>query len=278
MDYVVAICSHNRSEELKAKTLAMLHRYGIPSEKIYVFVAPEEMDQYQKVLPGVQIVQGATGLPGNRRAVSLFFPEGAPIFCLDDDVKRFVVKSSDNRLTSELDLNALILKGFQMSKDTGASLWSVYPVPCARWLKQSVTEGLVFCYGCSYGVWNRRDIVTNRAFKDDVDRSLRFYERDGKNLRLNWIAPVQSYLKGKGGLNESRTYEKEVSECMKLQMLFPTLVTIRHKKDRVDIVFPRRLCKTLPLVDAYPRSLRRRSDASATSVAVEDDSEKSEGV
>lgn len=278
MDYVIAICSHNRSEELKAKTLAMLHRYGISSEKIYVFVAPEEMDQYQRVLPGVQIVQGATGLSGNRRAASLFFPEGTPVFCLDDDVKRFVVKSSDNRLTSELDLHALILKGFQMSKDRGASLWSVYPVPNAKWLKQSVTEGLVFCYGCAYGVWNCHDTFTELSFKDDVERSLKFYERDGSVLRLNWVAPVQTYLKGKGGLNESRTYDKEVSGCMKLQARFPTLVTLRHKKNRVDLVFPRRLCKTLPLVDAYPRSLRRRSDASATSVAVEDDSEKSEGV
>lgn len=278
MEFNVVICSHKRAETLKKKTLAFLASSQIPSERIFVFVAPEEVAEYQRVLPGVQIRPGAVGLAANRRAAALAFPDGSPLFCLDDDLKRLVTRTPDNRLTPVTDLHAVIRQGFALSLAKGASLWSFYPVANARWLKNSVTEGLVFCYGCAYGVWNRHEIATQTTFKDDVERSLLYYERDGTTLRLNWIAPVQTYLQGKGGLNESRTYEKEVSNCMSLHARFPTLTTLRHKKDRVDLVFPRRLSKTLPLIDASPRSLRRRSDASATSLAGEDDSEKSEGV
>lgn len=260
------------------KTLATLTRHGIPSDKIFVFVAPEEMAEYQTALPGVQIRSGALGLAQNRNAVSASFPEGSALVWMDDDVKGFVTKRPDNRLLPVEDLDAFFKEGFRRSQEAGASLWGLYPVANGKWLKNSVSEGLVFCYGCAFGLWNRKDILIEQNYKEDVERSLKFYERDGKVIRLNWVAPVQSYLKGKGGLNETRSYDKEVSECMKIQSKFPTLVSVRHKKDRVDLVFPRKLSRTIPLADAAPRSLRRRSDASATSAPGDDDTEKPETV
>lgn len=277
MDYKIVICSHKRSDLIQKRTLAFLASSNVPLEKITIFVAPEEVQTYQQALPGLTIKEGALGLKENKNKAVASFPEGAPLVFFDDDVKGLFI-AEGNKLVPVPDLHNVLLEGFRLSKERGCSLWGFYPCANAKWLKKSVTEGLVFIYGCAYGIWNRRQIVIEESFKEDYEKSIRFYENDGKNLRLNWIAPKQSYLKGKGGLNETRTYEKEVSAAMKLKNKFPTYVILCHKKDRIDIRFPRTLFTTVALVDVGSRTLRRRSDASATSAPGEDDSEKSETV
>jgi hypothetical protein len=247
MDYSVVICSHDRSTCLANRTLSVLRNAGIPFDKIFVFVAPEEMEVYAKELPGVTIRQGALGLRENRHAACLAFPVRHRLVFLDDDVRAFVRRGPDNRLAKVSDLDAVFQEGFRYADLAGCSLWGFYPVANAKWLKNSISDGLVFLYGCAFGLFNRHDLKTDSDFKEDYERCLLAYEKEGKMIRLNWVAPIQSYRSGKGGLNESRTYDKEVSECMKLQNRFPDLVKLRHKKDRVDIVFPRKLVKSVPM-------------------------------
>ena len=81
------------------------------------------------------------------------------------------------------------------------------------------------------------------SFKEDYERCIKYYLRDGGAVRLNWVAPVQSYCKGQGGLNQIRTLEKEKQACETLQQQYPTLVRIKQttKSDKVDILFPRNL-------------------------------------
>lgn len=247
MDYSVVICSHKRSVVLSNCTLRILQRGGVSKDKIFIFVAPEEIEEYTTDLPGYTIRQGALGLAENRNAASAAFPSGHRLVWLDDDVKDFVRRGPDDRLMRVSDLDALFQEGFRYADLAGCSLWGFYPVANAKWLKNSVSDGLVFVYGCAFGTKNRPDITIDESFKEDSERTLKFYEAEGKVIRLNWVAPIQSYRSGKGGLNESRTYEKEVSGCMKLKNKFPDLVSIRHKKDRVDIVFPRKLVKSVPV-------------------------------
>jgi hypothetical protein len=252
MNYSVVICSHNRIQTLKERTLALLQHYEIPSDKIFVFVAPEEMAAYQTALPGVQIRQGALGLKENRHAASLAFPSGCHLVWMDDDLKGLVVRGADNRLVGVSDLNAVFEEGFALCEAKVASLWGLYPVANAKWLKNSVSEGLIFCYGCCYGTLNSHTLLTQTNFKEDVERCLILFERGERAVRMNWVAPVQSYRKGTGGLNETRTYDAEVSECMRLQSRFPHLVTLRHKKDRVDLTFPRKFSRSSPRLASVP--------------------------
>lgn len=252
MDYSVVICSHNRVQTLKERTLALLQHYEISPDKIFVFVAPEEVETYQTNLPGVQIRQGALGLKENRQAACLAFPIRHRLVWLDDDLKGLVVRGSDNRLVGVSDLEEVFQNGFTLCEKKGASLWGLYPVANAKWLKNSVSEGLVFCYGCAYGTLNSHDVLLENSFKEDSERCLILFDRGETMVRMNWVAPVQSYRKGSGGLNESRTYEKEVSASMKLQSRFPLYVTLRHKKDRVDLVFPRKFSRSSPRLDPLP--------------------------
>jgi hypothetical protein len=243
MDYQIVICSHKRAEVLKQKTISVLSSYDIPRDKIYIFVAAEEVEEYTSVLPDYQIKVGALGLAENRNAVSAYFRSDEYLFLLDDDLRGFKI-SRGGKLVRLDDLDGFIRQGFKECSSRGFSLWGLYPVANAKWLKDSLSYGLVFCYGCSYGLINKKDVLIETSFKEDYERCIKFYQRDGGVLRLNWVAPVQSYCKGSGGLNQIRTLDKERSACEALQTKYPTLCKIKQntKSEKVDLIFDRKLC------------------------------------
>lgn len=246
MEYTIVICSHKRISTLTKKTLATLSRYSIPKESIYIFVAPEELPEYSLAFPEYHVVQGALGLANQRNAVAEYFEAGTPLFCLDDDITGFFTTEDGKTLLPLDDLDAFIRQGFHLTLDRGFSLWSLYPVKNAAWLKQTVSVGLVFCYGCCFGLLNCKDLWIESHLKEDYERSLKLYLRDGGVLRLNWVAPGQSYLKGTGGLSDFRTREREEEACDRLVFHYPTLVKKRIKRQRVDVQFPRRYCDSVP--------------------------------
>jgi hypothetical protein len=243
MDYKIIICSHKRAGLLKQKTISVLSDYEIPKEKIYIFVAAEEVEEYTSVLPDYQIRVGALGLAENRNAVTAFFPSDDYLFFLDDDLRGFKV-ALDNKLVKLDNLDKFIRQGFQECSSRAYSLWGLYPVANAKWLKNSVSYGLVFCYGCAYGLINKKDVLIENSFKEDFERCIKYYQRDGGVVRLNWVAPVQSYCKGAGGLNQIRTLEKERAACEALVAKYPTLCKIKQSKksEKIDVVFERKLC------------------------------------
>ena len=246
MDYKIVICSHKRIDTLKKKTLATLESYKIPKESIFIFVAPEELAEYLIAFPDYQIRQGALGLPHQRNAVTAYFESDVCLFCLDDDITGFFTTDETKSLRHLEDLDLFIQEGFHRALESGVSLWGLYPVKNAGWLKQSVTEGLTFVYGCAFGLINKKDVQISLALKEDYERCLKFYQRDGKVLRLNWVAPGQSYRKGTGGLSELRTLQREETECDTLVFQYPTLVKKRIKTHRIDLFFPRRYCDSTP--------------------------------
>jgi len=235
MDYKVVIVSHDRIHSLKKKTLSTLDRYGIPKDKIYIFVAEDEEDKYREALEGYKICPGEKGLERQRNAVTRYFEPDEHLLCLDDDITGFFT-SENKKCVPLADLDAFVKYAFGMAVKEGVSLWGFYPVKNALWLKNSIQKGLVFCYGCAYGLINKKDIQIDYALKEDFERTIKFYLRDGKVLRFNWVCPAQTYLKGKGGLSSFRTYQKEEEACDRLIALYPFLCKKRTKKDRVDVV------------------------------------------
>lgn len=243
MDYKIVICSHDRVQTLKKKTLATLERYEIPKEKIFIFVAESEEDKYREALDGYLICPGELGLHNQRNAVTRYFGPDDYLFCLDDDITGFYI--SDNKKLIPLDdLDALIQYGFKTAVEEKCSLWSLYPVKNGLWLKRSITVGLVFCYGCCFGLINKKDIQIVGQLKEDYERTLKFYKRDGQVLRINWVCPSQSYKKGKGGLSVYRTDDRERQECEALVSQYPEECRIKEKKGRVDLAFFSKFCES----------------------------------
>lgn len=236
MEYKIVVCSHDRIQTLKKKTLATLEKYHIPKEKIFIFVAEDEEDAYREALDGYTICPGEKGLNNQRNAVTRYFQPDEHLFCLDDDISGFYWSINKKLLPIE-NLDQLIRYGFKTAIEEKCSLWSLYPVKNALWLKTTITTGLVFCYGCCYGLINKKDVQIQGQLKEDYERTLKFYKRDGSVLRINWVCPSQSYKKGKGGLSSYRTEERERQECEALVAQYPEDCRIKEGKNRVDLAF-----------------------------------------
>ena len=85
-NYVVAIPSYKRWEEITKKTLPTLKRGKVDKNKIHVFVAnkTEEKLYREKLDPNTygKIVVGRKGLVQQRRFISQYFPEGTRLIYL----------------------------------------------------------------------------------------------------------------------------------------------------------------------------------------------------
>ena len=239
MEYKIAICSHDRIKTLKQKTLKVLDLYNISRERIYIFVAPEELEDYRANLLGYNVIEGALGLCANRNAVVNYFAEGTPVYFMDDDIRGYMEYTLDNQRHERMleDLDGFICRGFREALKADVSLWGLYPVANGRWMKPEVVKGLVFCYGCSFGLFIRKDTLNTISFKEDYERTILFYLRDKGVIRLNWVAPLQSYCKGKGGLNTERTLDKEKAECENLTQQYPGYLTMSFNRGKWNLRF-----------------------------------------
>ena len=94
MDYSVVVPSYKRAEGCRDKTLAVLHQYKIPKDRIFVVVADKEQKaEYEAILDpktyGKNLV-GVPGLPQVRNWIFDHFPKGKPIVSCDDDISGFI--------------------------------------------------------------------------------------------------------------------------------------------------------------------------------------------
>lgn len=209
--YVVAVPSRERAELLKNKTLTMLRQGGVDPKRIYVFVASAaERDAYRRVLaPGSyrELVVGVPGIVKQRQFISKYFPQGTAILSVDDDISEMQTlapapkakagggggggeqPAAAPKLRRLKRVHDFIVRGFDQCRAKKLSLWGVYPVNNAFFMKPSVSEGLKFICGNFHGFINRKDVNPTIPWKEDVQRSIMHFLKDGGVLRFNGVTP-----------------------------------------------------------------------------------------
>lgn len=233
MNYVIAIPSYKRPETLRKKTLALLSRHGIPLSKITVFVADEnERAAYEALCPGLPLVVAEPGLNRARNFISRYYPEGTRIMSFDDDVSDIMRKSGNSLVPVGNLEKELIGRGFAELEKHQAHLFGVYAASNAMFMKHRVAVGLYYCIGSCWGVINRHDqdlAIQNRC-KEDVERCLRFYTKDGRVVRLDDLTVKTNYYTEPGGLQEYRTMEVARACAIRLAEEFPDLISLYVRK------------------------------------------------
>jgi len=233
--YVIAIPSYHRADICNEKTLAMLSDNHIPKERIHVYVVKEEYDLYKKTLdPSLyhSLTIGKKGLVQQREFIMHQYPEGQAIVFLDDDIQ-----SVDLSLSTFRTLDSFLKEAFAFTKKNNAYIWGVYPVfnPFFRKPRKEIETCLNYIVGAFYGILNRKTIpltLTKNGQKEDVERSIRYFKKDGIVVRFNKIGFVTKYYGKEGGLGtfEDRLVPmKEAS--LRLKRAFPEYGEIKTKKN-----------------------------------------------
>lgn len=258
-DYVIAVPSYKRAETLKKKTLATLEFNNIPLDKVHVFVAnEEEREEYEKALnevdfPG-QIIVAEPTLKNARNFITRYFPVGTYIFNLDDDVKNFrlMVRDSKGRTldpkfsipeTTVYDgptysyynkattLDEHIQEGFRLCEEEGTALFGFYPTTNSIGMSCTYTTKITYIIGAAWGCINPGDIfITVPDDKEDYERSIMYYDRYKKVVRMNWLAPETNYYDEQGGMQEERTDDRVVKCAKYLEEKYPQYCKTFWKK------------------------------------------------
>jgi hypothetical protein len=232
-DYVIAIPSYKRAETLRDKSLELLQRYRIQPKRIYIFVAnKEEEAAYKAVLDPKtyhKLVVGVPKIGPQRNFISDYFPVGKPVVHMDDDISSFLAWSPTARRNEiELkNLESVIQRGFQECREAECSLWGIYPVANGYFMRKGSTTDLKFVIGTFNGCFNpgtkgpKGVKLALEMDKEDYERSIRFYRRDGAVVRLCDVAPKTAYYTEKGGNQEFRTMKTVMDGAKRLVAMFP---------------------------------------------------------
>lgn len=233
----VVVPSYRRHETLRDKTLALLAERHVDPEGIHVWVADDdEREVYLETLrPGSygRIRVGKPGMGAIRNCITEAYPKGAKLVMLDDDVSD--VKQRVNAKVTEPveDLRPFFAEAFAYAEMVGASLWGVYPVHNAMFMKAKITTDLRYIVGCMWGKVNDPEADYQRVTlddKEDFERTIRHYLHDGAVVRFSNVAPITRYYKEPGGMQVERTPERVEESALYLVREYPDLCSLNTTK------------------------------------------------
>jgi len=268
IQYKICIASYNRPDFLHKKTLCLLEKHNVPKNLIYIFVHNEEqLALYDFVVKnGYNVINSNTpnGLRHQREFISNFFEEGTHIVAIDDDIQEVLEIVVDNeqllqkmtknaldinpettqkniklgyRLAPIKDLMGFFKNAFESLHKYKLSLWGIYPVNNAFFMNHSKdpTTCLTLIVGCLFGFINHRETQKlNIENKEDYERSIKHFIKDGGVLKFNNVTVKTTFYQGTGGMNNSnRWYDTEY--CInKLIELYPKYCKISKPSHHID--------------------------------------------
>jgi hypothetical protein len=251
MNYV--ICSYKRPLLIKQRTLALLQRHKIEPLRVFVFVggSDDDYNSYKYLTDeGYNLVRCPTGLAQARNSVADYFEEGAQLVCLDDDLRDILhLKKGE-----VWNLDEEFARGFQLAAANGCRLVGLYPVANRLWMSNRALTGILFCYGCCYGVINTKELVMTLSVKEDWERTLWFSSKDGAVVRLEYLAPLQNHRTESGGLDEVRTHQLEAEEAQALFLQNQDKVYLIERKGWPELRVKRLTVSTRKQVYSLPES------------------------
>lgn len=234
-NYVVAIPSYDRADEIISKTLNTLHEGGVSKNKIYIFVANKQQEKvYEETVPKNlyhKIIVGKKGIANQRIFISKYFPDGQYIISMDDDVEEMQIMKNKDKLVKMHDLDKFFKDAYKELKKEKLYIWGIYPVRNPFFMKKTISDHLRFIIGVTFGYINRHDSKLYPSLKlktkEDYEQSIMFYKKDGGVLRFNYISPKTKF-NAEGGLGKDR-FERNKNAAEYLKKKYPDIITIFHR-------------------------------------------------
>lgn len=243
----IVIPTYLRSDTISKKTLTTLKQEGFLASDITLFVAnQQEADLYKQKVPAnlySDIVVGLKGISAQRNFISSYYPEGTHLLFIDDDIRGFKRKQG----FESVHLPTLFDDLFTYCNQNNSYLFGLYPACNELYLKPRVRHGIHLVCGSCFGFINNHSIFSppNLQCKVDYALSISAYNLTNNLIRADFVSPITSYWKSKGGLVSERTFESEMA-CAR-EIYYGNLNLIDKlwvkKNGRPDIAFSRKIPK-----------------------------------
>lgn len=234
MNYRVAIPTYRRHDVVAHKTLAMLARGGVDPGCVTLLCANEaQRDLYLKAVPRNlydDIFITEVGVVASRNAYTRAMPDGQRIVWVDDDIERLDRLADDGKSLIEIPCGEVFERGFRLCDKEGLRMWGPYPVANHFFMKRGYTTDFKIIIGGVHGLVNDPTLLGTMDVKDDYERCIKVYLRDGGMVRLSDVTLITRYRGGKGGLNESRTAADDAVSAEKLAALYPDLCQLGYSR------------------------------------------------
>lgn len=232
MNFKIVIPSLSRPTILCQKTLKVCQTASIPLDKIYLFITESQKCSYISEIEkhgfcGINIItESPVGLDKVRNFITDYFDEREYLLHLDDDIDSlYKLDPVKYTLIEITDIIELFNNAFEICKRKNIGLFGIYPVRNGYFMKDSpeISYDLRFCVGTLWGCINDKSIKISIEEKEDVERTLLYYKKYGKILRLNYITIKTNYYKTPGGMQNGVTNRIETSKesCKYLLETYP---------------------------------------------------------
>lgn len=232
------IPSYQRPTILKDKTLMFLDKQGIPKESIYIIVRTDDKyytDYYNLLETGINLVPTSVkGIGKTHNFITSFFNEDELICELDDDLELVINK---DRVEVDDFLQILMdMKTKMIEKEINYAGFYQCTNPKFMSGNKEYTTDLRYMLGLMRLRFIKKDIIILTDFAEDFEHCLRYFVRDGKILKNNWIAgKTKNYAIG-GCNGAGRDFETERIDKEILFNEFPNLCRIfKRKNGRWDL-------------------------------------------
>ena len=246
MSFKVAIPSYKRSNAIADKTLAVLRRGGVAISDIYVFVVHDEQEAYERACPGYQIIVGLKGKVEQTAFIQGFFSEQDTILMMDDDIEE-IFRPIDARTKQEIsDIPNLISEMKMRMTAEGVTIAGIYPCSNLKFAlgNKEITTDFKFLVGAMYLIKNIRcpelqldpSDPSTVALEDKI-RSIKYYQKEGKCLRFNWVQIKTKYFTNRGGLWSSERLKEHAAAAEAVCLRFPQYLRLVTSKKKTDAKF-----------------------------------------
>jgi hypothetical protein len=235
-EYVIAIPTFNRFEEVVSKTLNTLKEGNINKNNIFLFVANKpQYELYKKNVPNHlynEIIIGKKGITNQRIFIAKYFKEGQYVISMDDDVEELDILKGD-KLVKLKNLNKFFMDAYKLMKKMNLYIWGIYPVRNPFFMYNETTFDLRFIIGVTFGFITRHQgnlkMSIKAETKEDYEQTILYYLQDGGVIRFNKVTAKTKY-NSPGGLGTDR-FERNKNAAEYLTEKYPEIVTRKDRKD-----------------------------------------------
>ena len=236
MDYILVCPTYKRIKTLKNKTLSLLTRTNAPLPELWINV-DEDIALYSLEFPDYIIHQAGTDIGTKRNAIQDYYPVGSRIVFIDDDIKDIVVKEG-NKKRSIIDFNKMVEFCFTNAELYKSKIWGLYPIANPLFMKNIFRQKLCYIIASCFGLINTRFSVKSN-YAEDVERSLLYYKDQSLLFRVDFIGIYTNYYKEPGGLQETRTEQKNYDSKKLLAEEYSEFCKLAEKRGRAEIIYNR---------------------------------------